>query len=272
MIDWLIGIVIGWAVLFGIYILMLRCRRGHPGFEKLWGWKYAHRGLHGNGVPENSMQAFRLALERGYGIELDVHLMKDGNLAVIHDSSLKRTAGADVNIADLTVEDLKDYRLENTEEMIPLFSQVLSLFEGKAPMIIELKAGRNIPGLCEAVCNMLNQYSVDYCIESFDPRCVHWLKKHRPDIVRGFLAENFLRNKESKLPLPLKWVLSSLLVNFLMVPDFIAYRFSHRNTLGNQLCRKIWGVEKVGWTIRTQNEFDEAVAENWLPIFEYFEP
>lgn len=271
--------MIKFAIAFGVilvlallYVLSLRCRKGHPGFAKLRGWKYAHRGFHGNGVPENSMQAFRLALEKGYGIELDVHLMKDGNLAVIHDGSLKRTAGVDVKIGDLTVSDLENYRLEGTDEKIPLFSDVLRLFEGKAPMIVELKAGRDIGGLCIAVCEMLDRYQVDYCIESFDPRCVMWLKKHRPEIVRGFLSENFLKNKKSKLPVPLKWVLSSLFVNFLMVPDFVAYRFSHRNTLGNKLCRKVWGVQKVGWTIRSQEELNDAIAEDWIPIFEYFEP
>ena len=97
MIEFLIAIVI----LFVCYLFILRGRKGHPGLEKLRGSAYAHRGLHGNGVPENSMQAFWLALEQGFGIEFDVHLMADGNLAIIHDASLKRTAGADVHIDDI---------------------------------------------------------------------------------------------------------------------------------------------------------------------------
>ena len=89
-------------VLILLYLLALCCRTGHPGWQQLTGWHYAHRGLHGNGIPENSMAAFRLALEKGYGIELDVHLLKDGTLAVIHDSALKRTTGAEGRIEDLT--------------------------------------------------------------------------------------------------------------------------------------------------------------------------
>lgn len=272
MIDWLIGTIVSLIILSGIYLLMLRCRKGHPGFAKLEGWKYAHRGLHGNGVPENSMLAFRLALEKGYGIELDVHLMKDGNLAVIHDGSLKRTAGVDVKIADLSADDLEQYRLEGTDERIPLFRDVLSLYEGKAPLIVELKAGRNVDALCRNTCELLDAYNVDYCMESFDPRCVRWLKKHRPNIIRGQLAENFLRNPKSKLPLIVKWIMTSLFTNFLTVPDFVAYRFSDRKTLGNRVCQRIWGVRNVAWTIRSQEEFDAAIAENWIPIFEYFEP
>ena len=116
--HWLIILVV-------LYLLSLRGRSGHPGLAELRKWNYAHRGLHGENKPENSMAAFRAALDHGFGIELDIHLMKDGNLAVIHDSSLKRTAGADVKIEDLTVEDLANYRLQSTDEKIPLFSEVL---------------------------------------------------------------------------------------------------------------------------------------------------
>ena len=256
-----------------VYLLALRGRRNHPDLRTLRGRAYAHRGLHGNGIPENSMEAFRLALNKGYGIELDIHLMKDGTLAVIHDASLKRTAGADVLIEDLTVADLENYRLEGTDEMIPLFSQVLELFNGKAPLIVELKAERNNhAALCAAACEMLAQYDGAYCIESFDPRCIAWLKKNRPNIVRGQLAENYFRNPKSKLPWYLKLVLSAHLLNFITVPDFIAYNFSHRGTLGTFLCRKLWGIQGVTWTLRSQEAFDEAVNDGWIPIFENFEP
>ena len=80
-------------ILILIYLLAIRCRSNHPRLKDLRGWNYAHRGLHREGVPENSMAAFRAALDHGYGIELDIHLLKDGNLAVMHDSLLNRTTG-----------------------------------------------------------------------------------------------------------------------------------------------------------------------------------
>ena len=188
-------------ILAALYILALRGRKGHPGWDRLLGWKYAHRGLHDAERPENSMAAFRAALDAGYGIELDLHLLADGNLAVMHDSSLKRTAGAEVNMEELTTEQLKNYRLCGTEETIPEFRQVLDLFAGKAPMVVELKAvGNNAAALCETACKMLEGYDGPYCIESFDPRCVHWLKKHRPDIIRGQLAENFYKDPTTPMP------------------------------------------------------------------------
>lgn len=261
------------VILCVLYVLALRCRKGHKGLQALQGWAYAHRGLHGNGVPENSMQAFRLALENGYGIELDVHLMADGELAVIHDPSLKRTAGADVMIEDLTKADLDRCKLEGTDETIPLFSDVLALYSGKAPLIIEMKAERNNhAALAEAVCKIMDTYEGAYCLESFDPRCIQWLKKNRPDQIRGQLTENFVTNPKSKLPFVLKFILTTQLMNFLSVPDFIAYKCADRKRLGNFICRKIWGAQGVTWTIKSQKEFDAAVKDGWLPIFEGFRP
>ena len=108
----IIIIIIVLLVLFWLYLLCLRCRRGKMDQAYFRQWRYAHRGLHDRekGIPENSMAAFKRAAANGFGAELDVHLMKDGKLAVIHDASLLRTAGADVEIEDLTAEALE--RLE----------------------------------------------------------------------------------------------------------------------------------------------------------------
>ncbi len=267
-------IILGiFACLLVLYILALRCRRGNPRLTALRGWGYAHRGLHGEGVPENSMEAFRLALDSGYGIELDVHLMADGNLAVIHDASLKRTAGVDVQIEDLTVKTLSQYRLEGTDQQIPLFADVLALFAGKAPMIIELKAeGGNHAALTEAVYRALEDYSGVYCIESFDPRVIYWLRKNCPEVCRGQLAENFFKASEVALPWYLKFLLTNQLGNFLCVPDFVAYCFAHRKNLGFRIVRKLWGVQGVVWTIKTQEDYDDALKEGFIPIFEGFKP
>ena len=128
-------------ILGELFTLMLQCRRGHSAWGLLRLFRYAHRGYHDKPrIPENSMAAFRRAIENGFGAELDVHLMKDGRLAVIHDASLKRTAGADVLVEDLTAEELKTYRLEGTDEQIPLLEEVLELFQDLTPLIIELNA------------------------------------------------------------------------------------------------------------------------------------
>lgn len=259
-------------------ILLLYClstvgRTGHPGLQTLRSWAYAHRGLHGCGAPENSIEAFRRAKEAGYGIELDVHLLADGNLAVIHDSLLKRVTGCDGVIEDLKTEELSGYHLEGTEYTIPLFSDVLSLYDGKAPLIVELKcAGDNYAALCAAACKMLDSYGGPFCIESFDPRCVYWLRRNRPDIIRGQLTENYFRSRTLKIPWILKFLLRHQILNFLTQPDFVAYKFDDRKTISNILCRKIWGLAGVTWTVQNEKNFDTAKAEGWITIFENFTP
>ena len=260
-------------ILIAVLLFCTYCRKDHPGLKDLQGWSYAHRGLHGNGIPENSMAAFRAALDHGYGIELDIHLLKDGNLAVMHDSLLNRTTGESGHIEDLTTEQLKDYRLEGTEETIPEFMDVLTLFNGKAPLIVELKPENgNQAALAEAACRMLETYKGVFCLESFDPRCIAWLKKNRPDIIRGQLTENFFKSRND-LPDYLRFALTHNLTHFLTRPDFLAYHFATRkDSFTTELCRRLWKCQGVTWTLRSKEDYDTAVAEGWLPIFEGFEP
>ncbi len=256
-----------------LYVLALRGRQNHPPLAELKKWSYAHRGLHDKpNIPENSMTAFRRALDKGYGIELDVHLLRDGGLAVIHDSTLNRTTGQIGRIEDLTSDKLSRYNLEGTDETIPQFCSVLELFDGKAPMIIELKtAGNNAAKLCKAVFGLLDNYKGLFCIESFDPRCILWMRKNRPDIVRGQLSQNFFK-KKSGMGGIIDIILTTLLANFLTRPDFIAYKFRDRKMIGNILCLKLWGLQGASWTLRNKADYDKALGEGLIPIFERFEP
>ena len=262
-------------IILELFTLLLQCRKGHPQWKFLRLWRYAHRGYHDKPqIPENSMAAFRRAVDNRYGAELDVHLMRDGHLAVIHDASLKRTAGADVLIEDLTVEELAQYRLEGTEEHIPLLDEVLALFEGQTPLIVELKPERgNHAALAAATCALLDQYRANYCIESFDPRCLMWLKKHRPEIVRGQLSANLLRDGDAsgqnKLTL---FALSNLLMNFLTKPDFIAYDYKDRGNLCLRWCKKFYKVQEVSWTVRSKQDMQALEQDKCLVIFEKFDP
>lgn len=255
-----------------LWFLAIQGRRGHVLLPKIRSWSYAHRGLHGEGRPENSMSAFRAALEGGYGIELDVHLLKDGSLAVIHDSKLLRTTGAEGDVEDLTEAELASHHLEGTTETIPTFRQVVELFAGKAPLVVELKVHKNnVAALCQTTCDLLDQYDILYCMESFDPRCLIWLKKHRPDLMRGQLTENYFKSPNVKIPGILKWILAHNLSNFLTRPDFTAYRYRDRHyTPSNRYLVKHYAG--VSWTLQSQEEYDTATKEGWIPIFENFRP
>ncbi len=264
--------ILALPVLFVLYILSTNCRRGHPELKNLQGWSYAHRGLHDANCPENSMAAFRMARDHGFGVELDVHLLADGNLAVIHDAQLERMTGKSGKIEELTTEQLRSYNLGGTAETIPEFSQVLDLYNGRAPLIVELKvSGNNYAQLCRKACEMLDGYKGMYCLESFDPRCIWWLKKNRPDVIRGQLTENYFKRK-NKLPFILKLCLTHQMFNFLTKPDFVAYRCDDHVTFSYWLVRKLWKAQGVAWTLGNREDYDGVVKAGLIPIFENFIP
>lgn len=260
----------------GAWCALLRPRRNQPGWEKLEGVRFAHRGLHNaeKGVPENSMSAFRAAIDHGFGVELDLHLMADGNLAVVHDSDLTRVCGRSALIEDLTAADLADYPLLGSEETIPLFEDVLELFQDKTPLIVELKVERgNARDLTDRTMKALQGWRGTYCVESFHPVALLRLREKYPEVLRGQLSQNFMRDSEvGNLTLPERFVMTHLLTTSLTKPDFIAYKHQDRGNLSLRLMRRLYGVHEAGWTVRDEGTLRELEQEGIAPIFEQFVP
>lgn len=253
-----------------IWVSMRRGRKSHGDWAELRQFRYAHRGLHSlPDAPENSMEAFRRAVDKGYGIELDLHLMADGQLAVIHDSSLQRTAGADVRIEDLTEADLAQYPLEGTDQTVPVFCDVLDMVDGRVPLIVELKpVNNNVEALCREAAEVLGDYDGLYCVESFDPRVGDWFRRNRPGICRGQLSENFMKRDDGRLSKFLRFFMTHLLINSMSKPDFVAYRFEDRKLWSLRLHRS----KRVWWTVTGEEDLKIAEKKGAVVIFEDFEP
>ena len=232
---------------------------------------FAHRGLHtmDQTVPENSLPAFRLAVEEGYGAELDVQMTKDGHVVVFHDDDLKRGCGVDGRICDMTLEEVESLRLFGTEERIPLFSEVLEIFSGKTPLIVELKTGPNAPALCDATRKMLAEYAGDACVESFDPRIVRYFRQNDPKRLRGQLAMA-AKGYTGAMSGPVSFALSRVMFNFAARPHFIAYGIGPK-TPSARLCEGL-GAMKVCWTAREADLHRERMQENDAVIFEGYRP
>ena len=229
------------------------------------------------------MKAFRLAVRHGFGSELDVHLTLDGRLVVFHDANLLRMTGVHRRIEEMTWQELSEVRLLDTSHRIPLLEEVLDLYTSEKalidrkihlPLIIELKAEGNAPELCRRVMETIDRYpELNYCIESFDPRVVLWLRRHRPDVIRGQLTENFMKSREAvrqwgRLMTLGMW---SVAPNILSRPDFIASKFQDRRNLVIRLCHRM-GVRQVNWIIRNRSELNTVDREGGLSIFERFVP
>lgn len=228
---------------------------------------FAHRGLHSKdgSVPENSLAAFRRAAEAGYGVELDVQLSKDGEVVVFHDDTLERVCGVRSGVDEKTFAELRALRLNDTDETIPLFTEVLDVYDGRGPMIVELKSGRRNRELCEKTLAILKSYSGNYCVESFDPAIVAWFRFHAPKILRGQLAMPW-KQYAASVPKWLAFAGSRCLCNFMGRPQFIAYDIG-RLPLMVRLCHRL-GAMNVRWTshdIRNEKNADAVIFEFYRP-------
>lgn len=265
------GILWVLLILFLLYFLAIMPRMiNRPSWEAFKGYAYAHRGYFDNqsDAPENSMKAFHQAVNHGYGIELDVQLSKDGIPVVFHDESLIRVCNAKGNVGDYTFQELQEFRLYNTQEKIPSFSQVLDLVKGRVPLIVEIKCEDGKTDVCEGAYKLLKDYKGTYCIESFHPFALYWFRKKCPQIVRGQLSTYFYMSGDRR---KVMWCMGHLLFNFIGKPDFIAYDALYVNECSRRLCRDFYDSLSVAWTITSQMQLDIMKEYYDLFIFEGFE-
>lgn len=149
---------------------------------------FAHRGLHGPGVPENSLAAFRAALEIGAGIECDVRLSADNQVMVFHDHDLRRLCASALAVESTTSAVLSGQKLFDSGEHIPQLRELLDLVAGRVPILVEVKCrGGNAAQLTRAVANELKAYPGPVGVMSFEPSVGKWLKRHEPEICRGLV-------------------------------------------------------------------------------------
>lgn len=234
--------------------------------------EFAHRGLYlkDQSVPENSLAAFRRAVEKGYGVELDVQLSKDGRVMVFHDDTLTRMCGVDGNIWDYAFDELREFRQKGTDETIPLFTEVLDILkEGTGPLLVELKTGPRNNELAEKTYAFLKEYPGVYCIESFNPFLVNWFRKNAPEVFRGQLATR--ASDYSSYPKLAQKLLANCRFSALNRPDFIAYNLEAEIPAHVKKLRKK-GVLLVAWTARDEAKAEETEKAFDAVIFEHYEP
>ncbi len=241
-------------ILFLLIIIILSTKRFHfyqiideklfP--ETILNTKISHRGLFDQKIPENSLPAFKKAVQNKLPIELDVMTTKDNIPVVIHDPNLKRLTGVNQNIKDLTFEQLTKIKL-NEKFNIPTFKQVLAEINGKVPLIVEIKKDKGFANQQEKeILKLLTKYEGEFIIQSFNPFVIHWLSKNYPNIIRGQLFSwPKYRNK-------FLIIFRDNLFNFIARPNYIAYNKSTIKKADlNQARQK--GLKIIAWTIKTKS-------------------
>lgn len=259
------------AMLLAGFLLVGFARAAEPVDKSRTAWLterlIAHRGIHGSTGPvENSMPAFRAAVEKGCAIELDVQLTKDNKLVVFHDKKLKRMFGIDGNLSDLTYEELSKLKLGSSSESAPLFSDVLAMVKGQTPILIEIK-NEGTTGVLESILyEELKSYSGQYAVQSFNPFSLKWFRDNAPEVLRGQLSGSFVITDydveyagTTRLPWYKQFILSNLLLDFESRPNFIAYETV--NVSGSTLkALRSLKVPVIGWVIDDEAEYVNSKA------------
>lgn len=160
-----------------------------PGLAELIARPFAHRGLHGGGRLENSRAAFTAAIDRGFGIELDVQASRDGEAMVFHDYELDRLTTETGRLAARAATELGRVPLRAADETIPTLPEILGLIGGRAPLLIEAKApDRDVAPLCRAIASALKGYGGPVAVMSFNPEVGRWFSDHAPSVLRGLVV------------------------------------------------------------------------------------
>ncbi|MBQ9777849.1 MAG: glycerophosphodiester phosphodiesterase [Clostridia bacterium] len=256
--------------LFALWLFLIApraCKKAMRPFLR----PYAHRGLWGGEVPENSLQAFDRAAAQGFAIELDVQLSCDGTVMVFHDYTLDRVCGREGKLCALSAAELVQIPLSGTTQTIPTLKQVLQTVDGRVPLLIELKGESGDASLVSPLLEALADYKGAWCVESFNPLLLRAVKKQAPQVVRGLLSTDLIKEKRKGSKL-LNFALTKLLVTFLCRPAFHAWdgHYPHRAAL--RVGIKLFGAASVVYTVRDENAYKRYLQRGIYPIFEGFVP
>lgn len=224
----------------------------------------AHRGLHKNKIiPENSMLAFKAAIEKNYAIEFDINITKDNQIVVFHDDDLNRLCNKKENIEDVSYDFLKDLNLYESNEKIPLLKELLDEVAGKIPLIIEIKKHKNIGLLENILLEMLKEYKGEYFICSFEKDILFWLEKNKPKERRGLIF--------GSLPIKFKKYekIAFLYKYFKSKADFISLEDKLIDSSIYDFCKKK-KLDILVWTIKDKKSFQNIDKKVSAVIFENF--
>ena len=264
---------VGWLILLAIAAVsaFFTCPNLNRRSMARWrGTAFAHRGLHNadQGIVENTLPAFEAACQAGCGMELDIQFSRDGHVVVFHDDTLLRLTGDPRRVDAVDLHELQAFRLLGVADArIPTLREVLARVNGRTPLLIELKNGRNNPKLCRMLMEQLRDYPGEYIVESFNPLIVAWFRKNAPQVVRGQLVcplKEYLpqANRVSG------FFMAGLLLNFLGRPDFVAYNVNAQRFFSPHVQRGVFHTPMAAWTVRDEGVQRLVERRGEISIFE----
>ncbi|MEE2773532.1 MAG: glycerophosphodiester phosphodiesterase family protein [Pseudomonadota bacterium] len=232
----------------------------------------AHRGLHdcggsfGSGRSENSLSAVQEAINRDYGIEVDIQLSYDGVPVVFHDDDLERLFRRPERVRDMLFKDLVNLQLPNGDR-IPCLNSLLDLVSGRVPVLLEIKdqdgrLGQEVGRLEKEVAKALNSYDGPVALMSFNPFSVKKIAEYLPHLPRGLITESFSSVNWPTVEKKKLKALREFSALKTLALSFISHEFS--DLKNSQMLNASKGLTRLCWTVRNDNEAKRAfdLADN----------
>jgi len=215
----------------------------------------AHRGLHENEIPENSLAAFTNAITYGYIIELDVMLTKDNVPIIFHDKNTLRMTGEDYEVKDTNFTQLSSLKLDNSNEKIPTLEETLALVNKQVGLLIEIKSTtkQNL----NAILTILESYDGNYALQFFNSLSCSWFSKKLPEIPVGMIYKDY-KNIDAVPVLNLR----DNICNLFIKPNFISYYYEYIEKMNLNKHREK-GLIILGYTF-TQSEITNPEYTNYF--------
>lgn len=237
----------------------------------------AHRGLHDRaaGVIENTITAADAAIARGFGIECDVQLTRDGEAVVFHDFALGRLTADQGEVVQRSAEELSRTAITGSaDDRIPTLQAFLDRIGGRVPLVVEIKSRFDgNTALTKRTCEILAGYSGPYVIKSFDPDVLATVRAIAPGVTRGIVGEgDYSYSAYDSLSAEKKHALANLLHYDRSGFQFVSWKVGDLPAAGPYLARTLGGMPLMAWTVRTPDERTRAATHADQMVFEGFVP
>ena len=229
----------------------------------------AHRGLHDEERPENSLSAIEAALQHRFPIEIDVQVSADGRAVVFHDWNLARLTGFDSRVKMTSAAAIAKLRLAGGSERIPLLEDVLDLIRGREGVIIEIKNRKRPTALEPAVSRILRNYQGDVAIHSFNPFSLGWFRRNHPELCRGQISCSFDTDDMAGWK---KVILAQYGMNWMSRPHFISHHWKQLPAIMPALLSRLLRMPLLTWTVRSAKEQASALRYADNVFFETYIP
>lgn len=194
----------------------------------------AHRGVHNSKMIENTLPAFIRAIDKNYIIELDIHILRDNKIVIMHDYNLKRLTGVNKIVETLSYAQLSKIKIKGKYQILEL-TKLMHIINGKVPLLIEVKDVNNNQRFEENLVKILDNYKGKFAIHTSNPFVIDWFHKNRKEYVIGLIIYNKINY--------------NMLKKCIKKVDFISL---NKKEIPIKCSKKI-----LGWTIKNEKEYNK---------------